>query len=275
MGDDFLRLVSQANPAAREYQPTNNGYPPSSSSSPYMDNNPSSNPQLLDPFFDDDDEPDSAFGRPMPMQSQESGLPFARAGATPAGAGQSKTSFGDGAPQGWNFDDDDPRQGPSSADAAFPGPSKETPKSGKRKRKWKWPWQKEQQLTGERVIALNNRDANSEFGNNFVSTSKYNLVTFMPKFLLGAYWHCPGVATAHVSQNNSQNTPISSFYSRHAYNRFLTYLPPTSTPQSSLWLLSWLHPHSKRFKRIWCAVSTLVSAFANPPTRNDTSLIRN
>ena len=77
MSDDFVRLVSQANPASRnQYQPANAGYPPSSSP-----------PQALDPFFDDDDDvPDSAFGRPPAMQSKESGLPFAGSGAPPAGA---------------------------------------------------------------------------------------------------------------------------------------------------------------------------------------------
>ncbi len=188
MSDDFMRLVSQANPATRQYQPTNNGYPPSSSSSPYIADSPS-NPQLMDPFFDDDDEPDSAFGRPMPMQSQESGLPLARSGALPAGVGQSKVSLGDGVPQGWNFDDDDPNQTPFNGSHSFPGPSKGSERSKpkpKKKWTWKWPWQKERELTGERVIALNNGPANVEFTSNFVSTSKYNLATFLPKFLLGA-----------------------------------------------------------------------------------------
>ena len=72
MSDDFVRLVSQANPASRnQYQPANTGYPPSSSP-----------PQALDPFCDDDnDVPDSAFGRPPAMQSKESRLRFAHSGA--------------------------------------------------------------------------------------------------------------------------------------------------------------------------------------------------
>ncbi|KAK7459477.1 aminophospholipid translocase [Stygiomarasmius scandens] len=48
------------------------------------------------PFFDD--EPDSAFGRPFPMHSQESSLPLARSGAPPAGSGPPKTSLDE--PQG-------------------------------------------------------------------------------------------------------------------------------------------------------------------------------
>ena len=99
MSEDFLRLVSQANPATRQYQPTHNGYPPSTG--PYLDS-----PQQMDPFFDDDDEnlPDSVFDRPAPMQSQESGLHLTRAAAPPAGSSSSNQGFGDGVPQGWNFE---------------------------------------------------------------------------------------------------------------------------------------------------------------------------
>jgi len=189
MSDDFLRLVSQSNPATRQYQPASNGYPPSAAAGPYSDHSP----QLMDPFFDDEDDnmPDSAFGRPAPMQSQESGLPLARAAAPPAGTGPSSSS--NGLPQGWNFDDDDfqPANGQT-----FPGPSSHsTPKKPKssaisrfKSRKWKWPWQKEQVLTGERVIALNNSAANADFCSNFVSTSKYNMATFIPKFLFGMHF---------------------------------------------------------------------------------------
>ncbi|SJK97928.1 probable P-type ATPase (amino-phospholipid-translocase) [Armillaria ostoyae] len=186
MSDDFLRLVSQANPATRQYQPTNNGYPPSSSTSPYA--NSPSNPQLMDPFFDDDDDLESTYSRPMPMQSQESGLPLARSAAPPAGTGNSKG--GDGVPQGWNFDDDDfhpSNQSPFPGSDSFNGSSirsKEKEPRTKTKWQWKWPWKKEKQLTGERIVALNNSAANVEFSSNFVSTSKYNLATFLPKFLL-------------------------------------------------------------------------------------------
>lgn len=182
MSDDFVRLVSQANPASTfrqpQYQPANNGYPPSSSMNTPYDNTQS--PQLLDPFFDDEDDmPDSAFGRPGPMQSQESGLPLARSAAPVAGANQSKLSLpADGTPQGWAFDDNQfhPVTPPSANSRSENKP---------RKQRWKWPWQKEVVLTGERVIALNNSLANREFQSNFVSASKYNLVTFVPKFLTG------------------------------------------------------------------------------------------
>ena len=186
MSDDFVRLVSQANPATRkQYQPANTGYPPSSS------------PQVLDPFFfDDDDGPDSAFGRSPAMQSKESGLPLARAGAPPAGSSQLTlpTTI---QPDQWSFDDDQPASKPFHGSASFPGASS-APANHQRKpsrslaksfKSIKWPWQKKDQvLTGTRSIALNNPDANSDFCNNYVSTSKYNLATFVPKFLFGA---CP------------------------------------------------------------------------------------
>lgn len=189
MTDDFLRLVTSANPAARQYQPamSNNGYPPSAG--PY-NQPPHSDPQLLDPFFDDDDDgaPDSAFGQPQAMESRESGLPLSRTAAPPAG--HSKVTIGEGVPQGWNFDDEDltpSNQAPFSGSAAFPGKKTQSFKSSTapKRKKWKWPWEKERVLTGERVIALNNSAANGEFCSNFVSTSKYNLGTFLPKFLFG------------------------------------------------------------------------------------------
>lgn len=176
--DDFSRLVSSSNPATRQYQPANGGYPPSHS------------PQQLDPFFDDEDDiPDSAFGRPIPMQSTESHLALRSAAANPAG--HSKITLpGSGQPQGWNFDEDIPVEQPFSGSRTFPGHKKGSgdgqPKP-KRKRKWKWPWAKQDQvLKGERVIALNDFALahNGEFCSNYVSTSKYNAATFVPKFLV-------------------------------------------------------------------------------------------
>jgi len=187
MSEDFLRLVSQANPATRRYQPAHNGYPPSSSTEPYLDS-----PQPMDPFFDDDDEnmPYSAFGRPAPMQSQESGLPLTSAAAPPAGSGTSKQNHGDVVPQGWNFDDDDfhpPGQSTFPGSEHYPSKPLSSP-TRKWEWKWKWPWQKEKELTGERVITLNNSSSNSDFCSNSISTSKYNLVSFVPKFLTGTYF---------------------------------------------------------------------------------------
>ncbi|KAH8828098.1 calcium transporting ATPase [Flagelloscypha sp. PMI_526] len=166
MADDFLKLVSTANPAAQQYQNVGSGYPPSTSSQ-------------LDPFFDDD-EPDSAFGmgRPPNNASQASDLPLARHAAPPAGG-----------PQGWSFDDPlKPIESdiPFNGSGEFHGSPSNTPRSTtpRPKRRWKFPWQKEKQVVGERVIALNNVQANVDFISNYVSTSKYNTLTFLPKFLL-------------------------------------------------------------------------------------------
>lgn len=186
MSDDFVRLVSTANPA---YHSASNGYPPSSSNSPYSNNHQNQSPQLLDPFFDDDDDltphgtrdaPDSAFGSFAPMQSKESNIHLASAGAPPAGT--SKLSLPNtGAPQGWTFDDDEPE----AAQSAQP-PRKRGLIDRIKRTKLRWPWQKEVVLTGERVVALNLPEANAEFISNYVSTSKYNFASFVPKFLFGA-----------------------------------------------------------------------------------------
>lgn len=236
MSDDFVRLVSQANPASRQqYQPANTGYPPSSSP-----------PQALDPFFDDDDDvPDSAFGRPPAMQSKESGLPLARSGAPPAGLGNSQLSLPTSIqPDQWSFDDDQPTSKPFQGSASFPGPSSNTHQrkpSKSLKKRWKWPWsKKEQVLTGNRVVALNNPDANGDFCNNYVSTSKYNLATFVPKFLFGA-WHmlpcCVRRAAYARAQSNSRNTRTCSSCSPHSSSRYPTCPPRTLIPPLPLLVL--------------------------------------
>lgn len=206
MEDDFTRLVSQANPAASQYRPT---YPPTTANTLRANNG-------LDPFFDDDDDlelgtpnshhinvntaihgrgggllspdapPDSAFAssNSKAMQSTESGLPLTRNAAPPAGAPT-------GLPHGWGFDDDDV-QIPETfvGSAPFPGPSTQ-PKSEVRREKrgwkWRWPWQKRKERMGERVIVLNDEHANlsEAYCSNYVSTGKYNVATFLPKFLTG------------------------------------------------------------------------------------------
>lgn len=182
MADDFVRLVSHANPAFRpQYQPANGGtYPPSSSF-----HNQSDSAQL-DPFFDDEDDvPDSAFGQPAAMMSKESGLPLTKSAAAPAGH--------DIAPDGDMLHWDDvpaPGQQSFSDSAAFRGSSGSVKQNKnnsllKKRRQWKWPWKKEEVLTGERLIALNNPTANLDFCSNFVSTAKYNPATFLPKFFYG------------------------------------------------------------------------------------------
>lgn len=237
MSDDFVRLVSQANPASRQqYQPANTGYPPSSSP-----------PHALDPFFDDDDEyPDSAFGRSPAMQSKESGLPLARSAAPPAGLGNSQASLPSQIqPDQWSFDDDGPSSKPFSGSAAFPGPSnheRKPSKSKAAKKPFKWPWdRKERVLAGNRVVALNNSSANTEFCNNYVSTSKYNLATFVPKFLFGALSHLwpftPRSQLNRSRQSNSQNTPMCSSSSPPLYSRYPTSPPPIPILPSFLYLL--------------------------------------
>ena len=74
---ESARLVATANPVCRQYQPANtdsdlldSGYHPSSA---YH----ASIPQPLDPFFDDeDDTPDSALVRPIPIQRTKYLLPM-------------------------------------------------------------------------------------------------------------------------------------------------------------------------------------------------------
>ncbi|KAG5636641.1 hypothetical protein H0H81_007350 [Sphagnurus paluster] len=219
MTDDFRRLVGNANPAARAYQPANddyNGYPPSSSLVSYSDQQ---SPQpILDPFYDDDDDnmPDSAFDRPRAIKSQESGLPLARSAAPPAGSGPSKLSLGDGVPQGWNFDDDDFHP----AGAPPHNPSNPVEPTSRRKWKFKWPWQHETALVGERIIALNNSPANGDYCSNFVSTSKYNLATFLPKFLLGAYQQQRRKRHQSDSDLNSRQAKVLTSHSNFAEKKW-------------------------------------------------------
>lgn len=162
---DFNKLVSRANPAAAQYQaPINHGYPPNGDSE-------RQNIFLIDDDLDEDDktftsEPPHASFRPSGMVSTESGLPLAKSAAEVAGT---------------SWMDDEPELEP-------PRPPRETVRERIR-REWKpkWPWKKEEVLEGERVIEVNDEQANhvQGFDSNYVSTSKYNPVTFMPKFLLG------------------------------------------------------------------------------------------
>jgi phospholipid-transporting ATPase len=209
----------------------------------------------MDPFFDDDDldVPDSAFGgNSAAMHSTDTGLsklPLSSNAATFAGAGASKSTlatFDNAGSSGkpWTFDDDDgPRMSgmPYSDSGAGANPygnggSGSSLRTVKRKRarmKWKWPWAKEKVLAGERVVPLNSESTGTPdaepFCSNYVSTSKYNIATFVPKFLAGASIVRAGV-TQHFSrkltggiQNNSANTPICFSYSPLSYNRYLVY----------------------------------------------------
>jgi phospholipid-transporting ATPase len=165
---DFNSLVNRANPASAQYQaPVNQGYPPHGDSE-------RQNIFLIDDDLDEDDkgysaETPHATCRPAGMESTESGLPLAKRAAAVAG-----TSW---------LDDD--------AELETAQQPKE-PLKQRMKRKWTWklPWQKEEVLEGDRVIEVNDEEANHlmDFSNNYVSTSKYNPATFIPKFFLG--WWC-------------------------------------------------------------------------------------
>lgn len=275
MADDFARLVFQSNPAAShnsQYQRANDGYPPSG---PPGDSHAS--PQLLDPFFDDEDEgevPDSAFAGAHSMQVKESNLHLPSQVAPLAGTSKlSLQTNGGGVPQGWTFDQED---SPTLVSQPPRKPKKEKPS----RRRWKWPWQKEQILTGERVVALNKPDANVDFPSNYVSTTKYNMATFVPKFLFGSplRFGCPlplrlTSAFTH-SQSNSPNTPIYSSFSPLASSKFLVSLPPTNglpllpCPSSSLRL------HSRRSRKTSCVLRPIFSFASDSPylVRNDTNL---
>ncbi len=135
-----------------------------------------------------------------------------------------KSTYGTGQPQGWTFDQDDSYPAangspttvhgsggvlPFAGSKAFNGVgshSTDEPRGAGPPRRggsgggggalggfWKqlghgrFPWQKERALTGERIVFLNDPRGNGEQGfvSNYVSTTKYSLATFMPKFLIG------------------------------------------------------------------------------------------
>lgn len=207
--DSFARLVSSANPA---YRPT---YPPTSPApaTPHS-------ATVLDPFFDDDDDadaphassqyqpphlnampnnstynsysmpesnpnsqfisPDSAFASTTTfaraMESKESGLPLASKAAPMA--------------KDWMIDDDAGEMPSFEGSSSFPGIQQQrTPTKPKKRRKFRWPWQKEVERVGDRIISINEEETNLAEGycSNYVSTSKYNLATFIPKFLKGRF----------------------------------------------------------------------------------------
>ena len=127
-----------------------------------------------------------AFDR-IDSDAGESILPLARSGAAPAGSSFKSAELSTPTGQNWGFDDDDEEQL-----AIGKAPQSQKAKGKKRARDcWEAVLQatgvKSKPLTGERTIHINNQAANSSSGfrNNSVSTSKYNLITFLPKFLFG------------------------------------------------------------------------------------------
>ncbi|KAG9018263.1 hypothetical protein FRB90_011717 [Tulasnella sp. 427] len=211
--DDFASLVSRANPAAHQNpygQPGRSTYASQAGSSqptlaPSVDDR-----YKLDPFFDDDDEQQTphattttfppSVSAPTPRHpgrqpsltlldeplDSSADLPLTKAAAPPAGRSYSNAESG-GMPQqkSWAFDDDDVLPAPNSRYERG-GPPRNAPLRQRMKRTWKWPWEKQKVLAPERKIWLNDRASNEAEGycSNYVSTTKYNLVTFVPKFLL-------------------------------------------------------------------------------------------
>ncbi|QRV83950.1 phospholipid-translocating P-type ATPase [Ceratobasidium sp. AG-Ba] len=190
--DDFASLVSRSNPAARQYQPGGGQSSYAQASTYPPPQNALSPPagQRMDPFFDDEEDDDAnpfgdgrgnPFGDKHATPGQAYGMSTPNLGlaanaAAPAGVGASTSTVAlgkDGMPQGWNFDDDEPVNQPTLPRSA--------PRGG-----WKWPWAKEQVLEGERTIWLNDyaRNLSEGYPTNYVSTSKYNIATFIPKFLV-------------------------------------------------------------------------------------------
>ncbi|ELU39138.1 phospholipid-transporting ATPase, putative [Rhizoctonia solani AG-1 IA] len=163
--------------------------------------------QPMDPFFDDDEDDANPFGdgrgnpfgdkyaAPGNSTGNAYGMSTPNLGLTanavpPAGVGASTSTVAlgkDGMPPGWAFDDDEPvnqpatsRSAPASSSGGLKGAMKKTGGG------WKWPWAKEKVYEGERQVWLNDqaRNIGEGYPNNYVSTSKYNLATFIPKFLV-------------------------------------------------------------------------------------------
>ncbi|KIJ33241.1 hypothetical protein M422DRAFT_264782 [Sphaerobolus stellatus SS14] len=218
MADDFRRLVSQSNPASSsQYRPA---YPPSAATPTDDDDLEMTSPAPPHGSGGYNTRKDDLLGADLPPDSAF-GLPLSKHAAPPAGHG---------VPQGWDFDDTELVLPTYEGATAFSGandPRAQTTKKQKPPRKkFKWPWQKEQEKTGERVIALNDEHVNLAEGyySNYVSTSKYTIATFLPKFL---------TANKDTLQSNSRNTPTSSSSSPPASNKSLAFSLRTATRPSS------------------------------------------
>lgn len=141
-----------------------------------------------------------------------------------------------GMPQGWGFDAGEPEMPTFNGGAAFSGVkmSRDSPEKKVVKRAWKRPWKKEKQLMGERIITLKNPLMNAEYVSNFVSPSRYNPITFPPKFFSGTYLIDLTSLIADIPQNDSRSARISSSYSPHAFSQFLVFLLQIVGPPSLL-----------------------------------------
>lgn len=116
------------------------------------------------------DDPERAIGH----------QPLASAGVLPAG-------HEDGG-RGWRIDEDDEEQIAARLEADRRARGKARGSVVDLLRDRLLFWRTGRVLEGERMIHINDPTANapSKFASNYVSTSKYNLVTFLPKFLFGA-----------------------------------------------------------------------------------------
>ncbi|KAG8883990.1 hypothetical protein FRB97_005434 [Tulasnella sp. 331] len=208
--DDFASLVSRSNPAAqpntqssyRQAGPSTPIYPPSQ-------RQPQPAPSIhesytMDPFFDDEDEqmsPNAGIGsfnqassRGAPRNfidndlDSTTDLPLTKAAVAPAGTSISDKKGLGGQGKDWTFDDDETPTLPhhnSFVSHTAPPVQRQTKTRSSSQRTWKWPWEKQKLLAPERKIWLNDRHSNEAEGycSNYVSTSKYNVITFLPKFI--------------------------------------------------------------------------------------------
>lgn len=140
------------------------------------------------------------------LATRDSGaVPLASHGRAPAGTEHDdyddvQTPFSPGGPipgGGWKgFDEDDEEQlsiGRSKSSASNRSAHKVKVTAAESSKKLWHAFQeavglKAKPLTGERVVHVNDEagNASSKFCSNYVSTSKYNVVTFLPKFFYGS-----------------------------------------------------------------------------------------
>lgn len=231
---------------------------------------------LFDIHSDDDDflgnspkkSLPSFFGDGIASSSRPPFLPYNGASGfdappedEPHGRGPTKSLTGT---PGFDFDEDDEEQIRERAAAAA------RPRSGKFKETSARAWdsflqtlgvRRKIEVGGERTIYINDQAMNNQFKycNNYVSTGKYNLVTFVPKFLAGVSLLSPPYRSDAVCadfesirnlKNNSRNTPTSSSCSPRQSCRFQACHPPTDTLPFYPYPSSYSWQRSRKYKKI-------------------------